>query len=93
MTGAADPAGLIDANLILWAHYPQFAQHDAARQWWARTLSTAEAWATVEGWLDRPNVWVPAPTERHRQLFAGVLIAGQASANHTTERWRDPLAQ
>lgn len=37
--GAAGPAPLIDANLVLWAHHRQFAQHDLTRTWWRRLLS------------------------------------------------------
>ena len=45
----------------------------------------AEAWRRVCAWLDLPAVWVPEPTERHRELldaFGGhmgaVAITGEA---------------
>lgn len=39
---------------------------------------TAEAaWAQVEAWLDCEPVWVPLPTERHREAL-GALVRGQA---------------
>lgn len=42
---------LVDANLLLWAHHQQFAQHGPARAWWAATLSTASTvsipWPTM----------------------------------------------
>ena len=35
------------------------------------------AWAQVEAWLDCEPVWVPLPTERHREVLSG-LVRGQA---------------
>lgn len=118
----AEPAALVDANLLLWAHHPGFAQHDAARAWWAETLRRApmvgipwpsilafvristhphalsvpasldDAWAVVGSWLDRDNVWVPVPTERHRGILGELLAAGRASGNHTTDAHLAALA-
>ena len=33
----------------------------------------AEAWQTVEAWLSAGPAWIPTPTERHRELLAGLL--------------------
>ena len=41
---------LVDANLVLWAHHRSFVEHEAARAWWADTLSEA------------PFVGIPWPT-------------------------------
>jgi hypothetical protein len=35
-----------------------------------RPLSIAHAWTQVESWLSCPPVWIPLPTERHRELLA-----------------------
>jgi uncharacterized protein len=35
------------------------------------------AWAQVEAWLDCEPVWIPLPTERHREVLGG-LVRGQA---------------
>lgn len=113
---------LVDANLVLYAHHRQFRQHEAARDWWAETLThvalvgvpwptilafvrvsthpraltrpvaLGDAWATVEGWLDRANVWVPNPTERHRGILARLLVDGGATGNHTTDAHLAALA-
>lgn len=115
-------APLVDANLLVWAHHAQFAQHKPAHSWWAGTLSTVplvavpwptilafvristhprvlerplgvgDAWATVEGWLDRSNVWVPVPTERHRGILGPLIVDGQASGNHSTDAHLAALA-
>ena len=41
---------LVDANLLLWAHHRQFAEHERARNWWAATLSLV------------PTVGIPWPS-------------------------------
>jgi uncharacterized protein len=38
-----------------------------------RPASMNEAWSLAESWLDCPNVWVPAPTQNHRAVLAGLL--------------------
>jgi uncharacterized protein len=57
-----------------------------------RPLPLQTAWEVVEGWLDRPNVWVPTPTERHRDILGELLLSGQASGNHTTDAHLAALA-
>jgi toxin-antitoxin system PIN domain toxin len=47
---AESSAILVDANLVLWAHHRAFAEHEAAREWWAATLSEV------------PFVGIPWPT-------------------------------
>jgi toxin-antitoxin system PIN domain toxin len=116
------PARLVDANLVIWAHHEQFAQHPQARRWWAATLTSAPAvgipWPTilafvristhpralsrpldvshafevVEGWLARPNVFVPVPTDRHGPLLGTMLREGKAAGNHSTDAHLAALA-
>src|SRR5207245_9179457 len=57
-----------------------------------RPLRVEEAWYVVEGWLDRPNVWVPAPTNRHREIIAPLLISGKATGNHVPDAHLAALA-
>ena len=51
----------------------------------ARIFSKPEAvpaaWQQVEAWLDCPNVWVPSPTERHREVLGPLLSAATSRAN------------
>lgn len=35
--------------------------------------STSAAWARVEKWLEQPNAWIPAPTDRHQSTLARLL--------------------
>ena len=107
---------------MIWAHHRQFAQHDAARDWWRRLLSQSAlvgipwpsilafvristhpramehpleigpAWQIVVDWLDRPNVWVPVPTERHRSILEPLLKTGHATGNHVPDAHLAALA-
>jgi toxin-antitoxin system PIN domain toxin len=46
-----------------------------------RPVPIDEAWQQVENWLDCPPVWVPLPTERHREILRPLLgtIGGRAN--------------
>jgi uncharacterized protein len=44
-------------------------------------LDVKEAWAQVEVWLDQPPVWIPEPTEKHRQILGKLLLASRQGAN------------
>ena len=95
---------LVDANLLLYAHFASFPQHEAARRWldaqlngpirvglpWESLLafvrigtnprvferpeSLMGAWLQVEEWLKCPTVWIPQPTERHREIVGPLLV-------------------
>jgi toxin-antitoxin system PIN domain toxin len=43
--------------------------------------SMASAWKQVEDWLDCEPVWIPEPTERHREVLGSLLIAAGMQAN------------
>jgi len=40
-----------------------------------------EAWKQVEEWLDCSPVWIPQPTERHREILGPLLINQSVRAN------------
>lgn len=44
-------------------------------------VSVAEAWSRVEGWLANPGVWIPLPTERHREVLGPLLTSAAQKAN------------
>ncbi len=46
-----------------------------------RPASMIEAWRVAESWLDCPNVWVPAPTQNHRVVLAGLLRLPSVRSN------------
>ncbi len=39
------------------------------------------AWNQVESWLSNPNVWVPAPTERHGEILGNLLSTTDVQSN------------
>ncbi|HEY4364338.1 MAG TPA: TA system VapC family ribonuclease toxin [Bryobacteraceae bacterium] len=43
-------------------------------------VTVREAWGQVEDWLGCPTVWVPEPTERHREVLGRML--GAAGGGH-----------
>src|SRR5687767_13099219 len=43
--------------------------------------TTASAWGQVQAWLSCPSVWVPVPTERHRDVLGSLLQAASTRAN------------
>ncbi len=58
----------------------------------SRPLAVETAWSVVRGWLARPNVRSPVPTDRHEAIFEGMLTGGHASGNHTTDAHLAALA-
>jgi predicted nucleic acid-binding protein len=46
----------------------------------------------VQGWLARPNVRVPVPTDRHEQLLGELLLGARATGNHTSDAHLAALA-
>ncbi|MGI8533920.1 MAG: TA system VapC family ribonuclease toxin [Candidatus Limnocylindrales bacterium] len=46
-----------------------------------RALSATDAWRFVRDWIDRPNVWIPLPTERHMDVLGGLIERYQLSGN------------
>jgi toxin-antitoxin system PIN domain toxin len=58
----------------------------------ARPVSLAVAWDVVKGWLERPNVQCPTPTERHADIFARLLLDAGAGANHVPDAHLAALA-
>jgi toxin-antitoxin system PIN domain toxin len=50
------------------------------------------AWDVVDGWLERPNVRSPSPTERHAAIFADLLTSARASGNHVPDAHLAALA-
>ena len=57
-----------------------------------RPLAIEDAWTVVTGWLARPNVRCPVPTERHAAILEGLLLGTRAAGNHTTDAHLAALA-
>ena len=50
-----------------------------------RPLDIDVAWSEVKRWLERPNVWIPVPTERHPGILDELLRKGAATGNHVPD--------
>jgi toxin-antitoxin system PIN domain toxin len=46
-----------------------------------RPASIRAAWNQIEEWLDCDAVWVPPPTDRHRQVLGRLLAEAAVRAN------------
>lgn len=46
-----------------------------------RPLSPDDAWRFVRDWIDRPNVWIPLPTERHVDVLGGLIERYKLTGN------------
>jgi uncharacterized protein len=46
-----------------------------------RPETISDAWRQVENWLHIDTVWVPSPTERHREVLARLLDIGVTRSN------------
>ncbi len=77
---------------IPWPVVLAFVRVSTHRRILERPVALSDAWAEVERWLDRPNVWVPVPTDRHRSILGPLLTDGQATGNHTTDAHLAALA-
>ena len=77
---------------VPWPTVLAFVRISTHARAFQRPLDLSAAWRTVEGWLDRPNVWVPVPTESHRQVLATMLQGGRATGNHVPDAHLAALA-
>ncbi|MEO9136312.1 MAG: type II toxin-antitoxin system VapC family toxin [Casimicrobiaceae bacterium] len=41
----------------------------------------SEAWRQVSSWLDADGVWIPGPTERHREILSTLLSVSGIQGN------------
>jgi hypothetical protein len=46
-----------------------------------RPETILDAWKQVEDWLDCETVWIPEPTERHREVLGSLLGGSGIQAN------------
>jgi toxin-antitoxin system PIN domain toxin len=54
--------------------------------------SPQDAWSVVEAWLERPNVWIPNPTERHAEVLGDLVRRHHLAGNLITDAQLAALA-
>jgi len=64
---------------IPWASSLAYVRIVSNPRIFPKPLSFSVAWAQIESWLARPNVWIPVPTERHQALLREMLGAISSS--------------
>jgi toxin-antitoxin system PIN domain toxin len=69
------------AWLTLWA----FIRISTNPRLLTRPLSSREAHAIIESWLQQPNAGVLEPGERHLEILRALLVEGQATADLVTD--------
>ena len=64
-----------------WQSLLAFARLVSNPRIFEKPETIAAAWVQVESWLDCPNVWIPAPAERHRTVLSALLPSTYGRAN------------
>ncbi len=64
-----------------WASLLAFVRIVTNPRIFPHPLSSQEAWGQVEAWLDLEPVWVPGPTDRHRDVITKLFAAVSPTGN------------
>jgi len=56
-----------------WASVLAFLRLVSNPRFFEPTVAVSAAWRHVESWLGLESVWMPGPTERHREIFASLV--------------------
>lgn len=59
-----------------WASLLAFVRLVSNPRVFPRASSVEQAWQAVETLLDCPVVWIPTPTERHREILRTLILSG-----------------
>lgn len=59
----------------------------------AKPAPVREAWRQIEAWLDCAPVWIPLPTEHHREALNLLLVQTSLTANHVPDAHLAALAR
>jgi toxin-antitoxin system PIN domain toxin len=77
---------------IPWPSVLAFLRVSTHSRAFQHPLGIEVAWEVVDGWLSRPNVQMPVPTDAHADLLRQMLVSGRAAGNHTTDAHLAALA-
>jgi toxin-antitoxin system PIN domain toxin len=64
-----------------WPSLLAFLRLVTNRRIFERPETLEEAWIQVNEWLDCPPVWIPQPTEKHREILASLFAEQGIIAN------------
>jgi uncharacterized protein len=77
---------------IPWPSVLAFLRASTHPRAFEQPLDIDTAWDVVHGWLSRPNVRTPVPTDAHAERLREMLVSGRATGNHTTDAHLAALA-
>jgi hypothetical protein len=66
---------------LLWDSLLTFLRLVTNPRLFERPETILDAWKQVEDWLDCETVWIPEPTERHREVLGSLLGGWGIQAN------------
>ncbi|HEY7163295.1 MAG TPA: type II toxin-antitoxin system VapC family toxin [Candidatus Binatia bacterium] len=66
---------------LLWDSLLTFLRLVTNPRLFERPETILDAWKQVENWLDCETVWIPEPTERHREVLGSLLGGSGIQAN------------
>jgi len=64
-----------------WVSLMAFVRLVSNPRIFSRPESVTRAWTQVEQWLDCPPVWIPQPTDRHREVLGPLLRTQGGKSN------------
>ena len=64
-----------------WASILAFLRLTTNARVFEQPESMSEAWRQARSWLESERVWIPQPTERHREVLGELLAAQGVLAN------------
>jgi hypothetical protein len=85
LNGAA-PVGLP------WASVLAFLRLTTNPRVFERPTAMSDAWRQALAWLEAERVWVPQPTDRHREVLGQLLAAPGVQANLVQDAYLAALA-
>ncbi|MBI3404277.1 MAG: type II toxin-antitoxin system VapC family toxin [Acidobacteria bacterium] len=71
----------VPAMGLPWASLLGFVRLVSNRRILEHPVPMAYAWKQVEDWLACSNVWIPGPTERHREILGPLIVKSAQGAN------------
>lgn len=57
-----------------WSSLLAFVRLISNRRLFPTPMPVPEAWRIVEAWLSQENVWIPAPTAKHRAVLGELML-------------------
>lgn len=77
---------------IPWESLTAFVRLVSNPRIFAHAVTVARAWEQAQGWLGRPAVWTPQPTERHAEILDRIQSKTGLQSKHVPDAHLAALA-